>query len=61
MAMASTYLKFVEVEHLNEPKLAIIVSATRQQRENFLKIKEPFVKASWERYVKNLTKEAAQK
>lgn len=30
--------------------------ASREQREEFLKIKESYLRASWERYVKNLNK-----
>ena len=34
--------------------LQIKKSASHQQREEFLKIKEPYVKVAWERYVKKL-------
>lgn len=33
-------------------ELKIIQGATKEQRERFLKIKEPYVKESWLRYIR---------
>ena len=46
---------------LKQLELCITQGATHPQRETFLKRKEPFVKASWERYINNLNKEASRK
>lgn len=46
---------------LKPPELCIKISASRQQRKSYLKRKEPFVKDSWEHYVKSLNKETASK
>lgn len=41
--------------------IKITKGASYEQRIKFLKIKEPYVKVSWERYINNLNKQLEKK